>query len=236
MQIGGAGSFPLIDRGGERGKEAHRLAELGPVQKVEREKFAQSEARYAENKATTLFSGGAYKADFTGPSNGIPSEGAQAMLASSQTSQTLFFAQQIASAVPEANLGAKTEPTKTNSHKDAVEAYRDIVGKTPGERMRAQVLRSLGLTEEQLEQLPPDERKKVEEQISQLIDEKVKSSVAEGIAEQEAGGDTASKQKDGSGFEQALVAQRSSVKGYETQIQTSENKDELHKNLMNNMI
>ena len=41
--------------------------------------------------------------------------------------------------------------------------------KTPSERLREQILKSLGLTEEDLESMTPEERKAVETQIAQMI-------------------------------------------------------------------
>ncbi|MEH6631299.1 MAG: hypothetical protein V7776_10750 [Halopseudomonas aestusnigri] len=241
MQIGGAGSLLGFDRN----KEQLRLTELKAVHKVEREKFAQPEPDNTANKAASANA----RAFFTRGSDGVssvahpkdvPTGGAQATLASSQTSQTLFYAQQIASAVPEASSGTNStsvQGAKSTSHSDAVEAYRELVGKTPGERMRAQVLRSLGMTEEELEQLPPEERKKIEEKITQLIDEKVKSSVAEGITEQEGvSGQTTSNDKRGSGSEQVLITQKSGVSGYSVQAQGAEKSDKLHKALMQSIV
>lgn len=244
MQIGGAGSLPGVNWGFDRDKEQLRLTELKAVQKVEREKFAQPEAGKAENKAASLFAGASNKVTSAAESNPIPTDGSQVTLASSQTSQTLFYAQQIASANPQANSGTSSganstsvPDAKSTSHSDAVEAYRELVGKTPGERMRAQVLRSLGMTEEELERLPPEERKKIEEKITQLIDEKVKSSLAEGIAEQEGvSGQTTSNEKGSSGSEQVLITQQAGGSGSSVQVQDAEKSDKLHKELMQSMV
>ncbi len=102
-------------------------------------------------------------------------------LAGTQTSQTLFYAQQIASAVPDAALSQYLNPAAPDEgqYEQSVAASKDIIGQTPGERMRAQVLRSLGLTEEDLKNMSPEDRKKIEEKIAKLIDENVKNSVAE---------------------------------------------------------
>ncbi|WP_421781898.1 hypothetical protein [Kiloniella litopenaei] len=102
-------------------------------------------------------------------------------LARTQTSQTLFYAQQIATAVPDADVSQYLNPVEPEegAYDKSVAAFKDIIGQTPGERMRAQVLRSLGLTEEDLKNMSPEDRKKIEEKIAKLIDENVKNSVAE---------------------------------------------------------
>ncbi|WP_417454527.1 hypothetical protein [Kiloniella sp.] len=102
-------------------------------------------------------------------------------LAGTQTSQTLFYAQQIASAVPDADVSQYLNPVAPDEeqYEQSVAAFKDIIGQTPGERMRAQVLRSLGLTEDDLKNMSPEDRKKIEEKIAKLIDENIKNSVAE---------------------------------------------------------
>ncbi len=236
MQIGGASSL----LGFNRDKELFKLSEVSAVQKVEREKFAQPEADKAAKNAQSFFENSSQGTSPAAQTRDIPANGEQVTLASSQTSQTLFYAQQIASTVPEATPVSQAEP-KPSEHGDAVEAYRDIVGRTPGERMRAQVLRGLGLTEEQLEQLSPEERKKVEEQITQIIDEKVKSSVSENIAEQQGGpGENASNGalsgKGDTEIEKGVNAKAVGVSGNSVQNQEEEKSDELHKSLMKNMV
>lgn len=47
---------------------------------------------------------------------------------------------------------------------------------TPEERMRANVLASLGLTEESLAAMEPEERKKIEEKVREMIREKIERS------------------------------------------------------------
>lgn len=49
--------------------------------------------------------------------------------------------------------------------------------KTPMQRMREQVLDSLGLTEEQLAQMSPEERRAAEDQIRQMIEEKFRQAM-----------------------------------------------------------
>ncbi|WP_419904756.1 hypothetical protein [Kiloniella sp.] len=245
MQIGGAGSLPGIDKGFDRDKEQLRLTELKAVHKVEREKYAQPDPDNTANKAASanaraFFARGSEQTSSATQSQDIPADGTQVTLASSQTSQTLFYAQQIASAIPEASTGnslAGSSSSTSTSHSEAVEAYREVVGKTPGERMRAQVLRSLGITEEELEQLPPEERKKIEEKVAQLIDEKVKNSVTENIAEQEGpSGQSTSREKDGTGYEQATNSSNVGAYGNTANNPEEERSDDLRKSLMKNLI
>ncbi|WP_395645824.1 hypothetical protein [Terricaulis sp.] len=54
--------------------------------------------------------------------------------------------------------------------------------KTPMERMREQVLDALGLTEAQLAQMPPEERRAAEDRIRQMIEEKIRQAMNGGKA------------------------------------------------------
>ena len=49
--------------------------------------------------------------------------------------------------------------------------------KTPMERMREQIMKDLGLTEESLAQLPPDERRIAEDKIREMIEEKIRQAM-----------------------------------------------------------
>jgi hypothetical protein len=48
---------------------------------------------------------------------------------------------------------------------------------TPAQKMRAAILGSMGLTEEQLKAMDPKERQKVEEKIKEIIKQKVEQAV-----------------------------------------------------------
>ncbi len=60
---------------------------------------------------------------------------------------------------------------------DPVADFLNVVGKTPAEQMRDQVLRDLGVTEDDLKAMDPKERLKIEQKIKELIREKVQESV-----------------------------------------------------------
>ena len=58
----------------------------------------------------------------------------------------------------------------------AVQAFMDYEKKTPAEKMRDEILGSMGLTEDQLKAMDPKDRAKVEEKIRELIKQKVEES------------------------------------------------------------
>jgi len=65
---------------------------------------------------------------------------------------------------------AKIEPPS------AEELFLEEARKNPIERMREQILEALGLTEESLAELPPEEKRAMEDKISKLIEEKLRQA------------------------------------------------------------
>ncbi len=86
-----------------------------------------------------------------------------------------------ASAVMAQSIGQETESAATEP--SAKETFLEFMDMTPMERMRAEILGNLGLTEEQLAALPPDERRKIEDKIRRIIEETVKREAEEKTAE-----------------------------------------------------
>lgn len=58
----------------------------------------------------------------------------------------------------------------------ATEIFLEEARKSPIERMREQILEELGLTEDSLAQLPPEERRAIEDQIREKIEEKFRQA------------------------------------------------------------
>lgn len=56
----------------------------------------------------------------------------------------------------------------------ATDEFMAYMEKTPEERLRANILKSLGLTEEDLENLPPEQRQAIEDKIKEMIKEKIR--------------------------------------------------------------
>ncbi len=80
---------------------------------------------------------------------------------------------------------AYTPPTMQNAFGGASPAaasapeqdFLNFIGKTPAEQMRDQILHSLGVTENDLKAMSPEDRAKMEAKIKQLVHEKVQESV-----------------------------------------------------------
>ena len=66
--------------------------------------------------------------------------------------------------------GVSAAPAKT-----AKDEFLDYAKLTPAQKMRAAMLAKLGVTEEQLKAMSPDERQKIEDQLKQQIKEQVQN-------------------------------------------------------------
>ncbi|MCE3232716.1 MAG: hypothetical protein K0R98_973 [Rickettsiaceae bacterium] len=65
------------------------------------------------------------------------------------------------------------------SSPSAVEEFLEYIKMTPAERIRVQVLREEGLTEEDYAKLSPEEKAKIDEKISQRIEQALKDEVGD---------------------------------------------------------
>lgn len=82
-------------------------------------------------------------------------------------SQNVFTAS--AAATGTSLAGAAAKP-------DAKSEFLKWAHMTPAERMRANLLSSMGLTEDDVAAMSPEDRKKVEDKLRELIEAKVKQS------------------------------------------------------------
>jgi hypothetical protein len=68
------------------------------------------------------------------------------------------------------------EESMTLKAPTAEELFLEEARKSPIERMREQILEALGLTEESLAALPPEEKRAMEDKIAKMIEEKLRES------------------------------------------------------------
>jgi hypothetical protein len=76
------------------------------------------------------------------------------------------------------------EEAKTPS---ATERFLEEARKSPMERLREQIMKELGISEEDLAAMPPDEKRATEDKIRELIEEKLK----QGMRTNDSAGDSA---------------------------------------------
>ena len=87
---------------------------------------------------------------------------------------------------PFATLGAqKTSPASgpasfftpaAETQSSARKEFADIVNKTPAQQMRDQILKSLGLDEDKVKAMKPEEREALEAKIKEMIKDKIEQA------------------------------------------------------------
>ncbi|MCB4360641.1 hypothetical protein [Quatrionicoccus australiensis] len=105
---------------------------------------------------------------------------------SSEPASGESFADALKKAAGTAGAAKESEPEKTASeiaqekaakkeatHKALLAELHDYVNKSPAEHIRDAVLKELGLTEEDLNAMPPEKRKAMEELINERVREKL---------------------------------------------------------------
>jgi hypothetical protein len=77
----------------------------------------------------------------------------------------------VTSSVPEATNVQASPATEaeTGTKSSAVQEFRDYMAMSDAEKMRAAVLKEMGLTEEEFEQLPPEEQLAIEQKIVERL-------------------------------------------------------------------
>lgn len=75
------------------------------------------------------------------------------------------------------NLQSFEEPAPAPIERTTEAKFLEEARKSPIERMREQILKELGMTEEDLAALPPDEKRAVEEKIRAMIEEKLRQGM-----------------------------------------------------------
>ncbi|MGZ3274372.1 MAG: hypothetical protein ACXU82_07155 [Caulobacteraceae bacterium] len=75
---------------------------------------------------------------------------------------------------------ATSDASRNSGMDDAVSEFLDYAKKTPAQRMRDAVLKSMGLTEDDLKAMSPEKRKAVEETIRQKIKDAAEQAAKKG--------------------------------------------------------
>jgi hypothetical protein len=72
-------------------------------------------------------------------------------------------------------VAASSDPLAAVPAKSAKDEFMDYAKLTPAQKMRAAMLSKLGVTEEQLKAMSPDERKKIEDKLKDMIKQQVEN-------------------------------------------------------------
>ncbi|MCT7359286.1 hypothetical protein [Thalassolituus pacificus] len=74
-----------------------------------------------------------------------------------------------AAAMPASATSASAAEPEASTEKSAAQEFRDYMAMSDAEKMRATVLKEMGLTEEEFEQLPPEEQLAIEQKIVERL-------------------------------------------------------------------
>ena len=74
-----------------------------------------------------------------------------------------------AAAIPASATSASAAEPEASTEKSAAQEFRDYMAMSDAEKMRAAVLKEMGLTEEEFEQLPPEEQLAIEQKIVERL-------------------------------------------------------------------
>ena len=72
-------------------------------------------------------------------------------------------------------VATSSDPLAATPAKSAKDEFMDYAKLTPAQKMRAAMLSKLGVSEEQLKAMSPDERKKIEGQVKDMIKQQVEN-------------------------------------------------------------
>ncbi len=75
--------------------------------------------------------------------------------------------------------GAVATKAKETKEEDPIAAFKKFQSMTPGEKIRDSILKKMGMTEEDLAQMPPEKRAAIEKQ----IEDEIKKSLEGGLAD-----------------------------------------------------
>lgn len=104
-------------------------------------------------------------------------------LQKTKEARTMFLAQQMTgdgaplSGEPDES-GAATQAAETEETSTAAQTFLEFMAKSPRERYYEMILKEKGLTKEQLDAMPPEERAKIEREIQEEIEHRVKLEAA----------------------------------------------------------
>jgi len=96
-------------------------------------------------------------------------------------SSSSYFALTGPKAASDTSNAANAEPISGKSKlaskdNDIVQQFLDYANKDPIQRLRDSILKSMGLTEDDLKNMSPEQQKAVEQKIEQLIQEQLKKN------------------------------------------------------------
>ena len=148
-------------------QDAWQIGARGMRNALLEEAVAAGDSAPRSDPAAAGFAGHAGKIDGV-PRPNEPSK----TLRGNEQARTVFLAQQAAQDAGRPSVRPASADA-SGSESDAVTRFLEFMSLTPEERLYQQILKDMGLTEEQLAALPPEERMRVEREIQQKMEERL---------------------------------------------------------------
>lgn len=149
--IGGIGSYSGISLTGFRSKQSEQQGELDlmarSAEKTLRTANAESEREFRAKQATE--------------------EGFARLRIALQNASEGKVETSVSS-------GRLEKPLGNGESNGALEAFKAYMEMTPAEKLRDSILKEIGMTEEEIDALPPEQQKAVEEEIAERMQERAK--------------------------------------------------------------
>jgi hypothetical protein len=84
------------------------------------------------------------------------------------------------STLPSSVKASKGSLDKAIAPESAEDKFRAFTKMSPADRMRAAMLSSIGVTEEQLKSMPPDQQKAIEQKIADMVKQAAQKQIEKG--------------------------------------------------------
>lgn len=89
----------------------------------------------------------------------------------------------------ESSIGSGKLAQSLNKEDPAVQAFREYMAMTPAEKMRDAILKEMGLSEEDVDAMSPEQQEAVEKEIAERMQDRAELQAAKEIEENANGGD-----------------------------------------------
>ncbi|CAI8871813.1 hypothetical protein [Pseudomonas chlororaphis] len=80
---------------------------------------------------------------------------------------------------PTASTAQANSTTQSATQSSALDEFKDYMSKSPEQRMRDRILEEMGITEEDLKNMPPEKQQAVAQEIAQRVQDKLKLAQVE---------------------------------------------------------
>ncbi|WLH34380.1 hypothetical protein PSH79_20965 [Pseudomonas sp. FP2196] len=100
-------------------------------------------------------------------------------IATQQVSEATRISDNVEEAFAKTRVGLQSTDATTVAGKSATDEFKDYMSKTPEQRLRDSVLKELGITEEDIQAMPPEKQLAIGKEIAQRLQDKMQLAQSE---------------------------------------------------------